>query len=74
MYTVPARAKPAPVAKFPCWSSRKSGSCANAFGGNPKRENCCGQKLAYFLENEHGITLSVPKIYKIRAEKYTLDR
>jgi IS30 family transposase len=36
------------------------------------RENdCCGQKIAYFLEGEHAIKLSVPKIYEILAEKYT---
>jgi transposase len=38
-----------------------------------ERENdCCGQKIAYFLENEHGIHLSVPKIYEILAEKYVI--
>ena len=31
---------------------------------------CCGQKIQYFLEREHGIHLSVPKIYEILAEKY----
>ena len=33
---------------------------------------CCGQKIAYFLEKEHQITLSVPKIYEVLAEKYIL--
>ncbi len=33
---------------------------------------CCGQKIAYFLEKEHQIKLSVPKIYEVLAEKYTL--
>ena len=33
---------------------------------------CCGQKIAYFLDKEHGIKLSVPKIYEIIAQKYTL--
>jgi hypothetical protein len=33
---------------------------------------CCGQKIAYFLEKEHQINLSVPKIYEVLAEKYTL--
>lgn len=32
----------------------------------------CGQKIAYFLQKEEGISLSVPKIYEILAEKYTL--
>jgi hypothetical protein len=34
--------------------------------------NCCGQKIAYFLEKEHAITLSVPKIYEILAERYVM--
>ena len=34
--------------------------------------HCCGQKIQYFLENEHGIHLSVPKIYEILAEKYVI--
>lgn len=33
---------------------------------------CCGQKIQYFLELEHGIHLSVPKIYEILAEKYVI--
>ena len=34
--------------------------------------NCCGQKIQYFLVKEHGVHLSVPKIYEILAEKYVL--
>lgn len=37
-----------------------------------RQEGCCGQKIAYFLEKEHTIRLSVPKIYEILAEKYVL--
>jgi len=37
-----------------------------------REEQCCGQKIAYFLEREHGVTLSVPKIYEILSEKYML--
>lgn len=37
-----------------------------------RERDCCGQKIAYFLEKEHQIALSVPKIYEILAEKYTL--
>ena len=37
-----------------------------------REEQCCGQKIAYFLEREHGVQLSVPKIYEILAEKYVL--
>ena len=33
---------------------------------------CCGQKIQYFLDLEHGIHLSVPKIYEILAEKYII--
>jgi len=34
--------------------------------------DCCGQKIQYFLVNEHGIHLSAPKIYEILAEKYVI--
>ncbi len=34
--------------------------------------HCCGQKIQYFLGLEHGIHLSVPKIYEILAEKYII--
>ena len=37
-----------------------------------REEGCCGQKIAYFLEQEHGVKLSVPKIYEVLAEKYVL--
>lgn len=37
-----------------------------------REEGCCGQKIAYFLEKEEGIRLSIPKIYEILDEKYTL--
>lgn len=37
-----------------------------------REEQCCGQKIAYFLEREHGLRLSVPKIYEVLAEKYVL--
>ncbi len=33
---------------------------------------CCGQKIQYFLEQEHDTHLSVPKIYEILAEKYVI--
>lgn len=33
---------------------------------------CCGQKIQYFLNLEHRIHLSVPKIYEILAEKYII--
>jgi IS30 family transposase len=34
--------------------------------------DCCGQKMKYFLNLEHNIHLSVPKIYEILAEKYVI--
>jgi transposase len=37
-----------------------------------REEQCCGQKIAYFLAREHGVKLSVPKIYEVLAEKYVL--
>ena len=35
-----------------------------------RQHNCCGQKIAYFLEREYHVRLSVPKIYEILAVKY----
>lgn len=37
-----------------------------------RETDCCGQKIRYFLDKEFGISLSVPKIYEILAEKYTI--
>lgn len=37
-----------------------------------REENCCGQKIQYFLEREHHLHLSVPKIYQVLAEKYVI--
>ena len=37
-----------------------------------RERRCCGQKIAYFLEKEDGIALSVPKIYEILAERYVI--
>lgn len=37
-----------------------------------REHNCCGQKIAYFLEKEHAVKISVPKIYEVLAEKYVL--
>lgn len=34
--------------------------------------NCCGQKVAYFLWQEHKIRVSVPKIYEIIKEKWEI--
>lgn len=35
-----------------------------------REHDCCSQKIAYFLDREHHIRLSVPKIYEVLAEKY----
>ena len=35
-----------------------------------REAQCCGQKIAYFLEREHGVHLSVPKIYEVLRERY----
>ncbi|MEO8341526.1 MAG: hypothetical protein ABI604_17795, partial [Nitrospirota bacterium] len=37
-----------------------------------REHQCCGPKIAYFLEREHPVRLSVPKIYEILAEKYVI--
>lgn len=34
--------------------------------------DCCGQKIDYFLRKEHGVSVSVPKIYEILSEKYQI--
>lgn len=34
--------------------------------------DCCGQKILYFLPKEHGVSVSVPKIYEILSEKYQI--
>lgn len=39
-----------------------------------REHDCCGQKIACFLQREHGVTLSVPKIYEVLAEKLVLRK
>jgi transposase len=34
--------------------------------------DCCGQKIIYFLQKEHGISLALSKVYEILAEKYVI--
>lgn len=34
--------------------------------------DCCGQKIAYYLKRDYGVSLGVKAIYKILAEKYKL--
>ena len=49
-----------PVLKRRVWAIRE------------REAQCCGQKIAYFLEREYGTRLSVPKIYEILREKYVI--
>lgn len=37
-----------------------------------REEDCCGQKIQYFLEKEHHLHLGVTKIYEILSEKYQI--
>lgn len=34
--------------------------------------DCCGQKIAYYLQRDYGISLGVKAIYKVLSEKYKL--
>jgi transposase len=49
-----------PIVKRRVWSIRE------------REYQCCGQKIQYFLTQEYGVHLSVPKIYEILAEKYII--
>lgn len=42
------------------------------WGIREREMDCCGQKVAYWLEKEHGVSVSVPKIYEIIKEKYVV--
>lgn len=55
-----AKRKANPIVKKWIWEIRE------------REYDCCGQKIQYFLNLEHNIHLSVPKIYEILAEKYIL--
>jgi transposase InsO family protein len=55
-----AKRKANPLVKRWIWSIRE------------REYACCGQKIQYFLNLEHNIHLSVPKIYEILAEKYVI--
>lgn len=55
----PAR-QVAPLVKQHIWAIRE------------REHDCCGQKIAYFLNQEHSIQLSVPKIYEVLAERYVI--
>lgn len=37
-----------------------------------ENNNCCGEKIKYFLEKQYNETVSVPTIYNILSEKYQL--
>lgn len=55
-----AKRKANPIVKRWIWEIRE------------REYDCCGQKIQYFLNLEHNIHLSVPKIYEILAEKYII--
>jgi transposase InsO family protein len=55
-----AKRKANPIVKRWIWEIRE------------REYDCCGQKIQYFLNLEHNIHLSVPKIYEILAEKYVI--
>jgi transposase len=42
------------------------------WGIREREFDCCGQKIRYFLEREHGVRLSVTTIYDILSEKYII--
>lgn len=37
-----------------------------------READCCGQKIQYFLREEHQVSVSVPKIYEILKEKLVI--
>jgi IS30 family transposase len=55
-----AKRKANPIVKRWIWEIRE------------RAYDCCGQKIQYFLNLEHDIHLSVPKIYEILVEKYII--
>jgi transposase InsO family protein len=55
-----AKRKANPIVKRWIWEIRE------------REYDCCGQKIQYFLNLEHNLHLSVPKIYEILAEKYVI--
>lgn len=44
----------------------------NVFKIREENNDCCGQKIKYFLKEDYGINVSVTTIYKILREKYQL--
>lgn len=61
-----AERKPRPSRQVPVGTKRLIWSLRE------REENCCGQKIAYFLRQEHGIEVAVSKIYEVLAEKYVI--
>lgn len=55
-----AKRKVDPILKRRVWDLRE------------KHNDCCGQKIQYFLEQEYGIRLGVTAIYEILTERYQL--
>ena len=66
-------ARHAQAKKGPRRARQVSTTITRLIGALRVREHeCCGQKIAYFLDREHQSRLSVPKIYEILAEKYVI--
>lgn len=42
------------------------------WGLREKHNDCCGQKIQYFLEKDYGVKPGIKTIYQILSEKYTL--
>lgn len=42
------------------------------WGIREREMDCCGQKIIYFLTKEHGVTVSLAKVYEILSEKYVI--
>jgi len=59
--------------KCPRPNRQTHGSIKNLVWNIRERErHCCGQKIQYFLNLEHNVNISVPKIYEILSEKYII--
>lgn len=37
-----------------------------------RERDCCGQKILYYLQQEHNVSVSVPKIYEVLKERYKI--
>lgn len=42
------------------------------YGLREKHNDCCGQKIQYYLKEDYGVSLGLKAIYKVLGEKYKL--